>query len=193
MNILELGVAPGLGGLELYFHRCCKELTLRGHSVTSVTLRASRLEELAHRDGIPTFPIDGGYKFFGLGNARRLVRLIREKKIEVVHAHLKDNLLLVAMAKALSGNSFKLIFTRQMPMAQSKRDPYHAWIYKKIDLYITITERLRQDAIRYIPLPPSRIQRLYYGVSAPQARSERDPDFLSISQPGDFNIGVFSR
>jgi len=86
-----------------------------------------------------------------------------------------------------------LIFTRQMPMAQSKRDPYHAWIYKKIDLYITITERLRQDAIRYIPLPPSRIQRLYYGVSAPPARSERDPDFLSISQPGDFNIGVFSR
>ncbi len=194
MNILEICLAPALGGLELYFHRCCVELRARGHRVVSVRLAGSRLEELGKRDGVTVLPMTKGNKFLPLRNARHVAFLIAEHKIDIVHAHHKDDLPLLALAKRFARRSFRLVFTRQMPMKQTKKDPYHRWIYGKVDLFITITEKLRLEAIEKLPVPSSRITRLYYGVPAPpQLDRPFLEHFLSISQPGDFNIGIFSR
>ena len=194
MNILELCVAPGLGGLELYFHRCCVELQRKGHTVISVRLTGSRLEALGKKDGIPTRSMSRGNKFFPWRHARQLGRIIAEHRIDIVHAHHKDDLPLAALTKSTSQRPFKLVFTRQMPMKHKKKDPYHRWLYTKIDLFLTITELLKRDALEKLPMPADRVQRLYYGVSAPPPKDEEFlKQFLTISQPGDFTIGVFSR
>ena len=147
MNILELCLVPALGGLELYFHRCCIELKQKGHTVLSVRLTGSRLEALGEKDGIPTQSLTRGNKLFPLGNARHLVDLIAEYQIDIVHAHHKDDLPLAALTKSISKRSFKLVFTRQMPLKHKKKDPYHRWLYTKIDLMITITDQLKRDAL----------------------------------------------
>lgn len=194
MNILELCVVPALGGLELYFHRCCIELGKTGHSVISVRLAGSRLEELARKDGIQTYSLRRGNRFFPFGNARRLAGLIAQHRIDLVHAHHKDDLPLVALAQAICARPFKLVFTRQMPLKHQKKDPYHRWLYARIDLMITITELLRNDALQKLPIPAERIRRLYYGVaSPPPLDADYIKEFLRISAPGDFNLGVFSR
>lgn len=123
-----------------------------------------------------------------------LAGLISKHKIDIVHAHHKDNLPLVALAKSLCDRRFKLVFTRQMPMKHEKKDPYHRWIYRQINLFITITELLKRDAIEKLPIRAEQITRLYYGVKPPPPRDEAFlKGFLNLSQPGDFNIGVFSR
>jgi glycosyltransferase involved in cell wall biosynthesis len=194
MNILELCVAPALGGLELYFHRCCVELQKKGHTIVSVRLPGSRLEALGKKDGIPTRSMMRGNKFFPWRHSRQLARIIAEHRIDVVHAHHKDDLPLVALTKSTSKRPFQLAFTRQMPLTHRKKDPYHRWLYTKIDLFITITELLKRDALEKLPLPADRVQRLYYGVPSPPSKSEAFlKQFLTLSQPGDFNIGVFSR
>ncbi len=194
MNILEVCLVPALGGLELYFHRCCVELKQKGHSVVSVRLSGSRLEELGERDGIITQSVTRGNRFFPWTNAEHLSRLIAEYQIDIFHAHHKDDLPLAALTKAISKRPFKLVFTRQMPLKHNKKDPYHHWLYTKIDLMITITDQLKRDALEKLPLPPERIMRLYYGVATPPARDEKlIKEFLTISRSGDFNIGVFSR
>ncbi len=194
MNILELCLVPALGGLELYFHRCSVELKQRGHSILSVRLAGSRLEELGNKDGIPTISMRRGNKLFPWGNAKQLAHLIEGHHIDIVHGHHKDDLPLVALTKRLSKRRFKFVFTRQMPLKHQKKDPYHRWMYTKIDLMITITDLLERDALEKLPIPPERIQRLYYGVAEPPPRNDVFiNEFLTISKPGDFNIGVFSR
>ena len=194
MNILELCIAPALGGLELYFHRCCVELQKRGHTIVSVRLPGSRLEALGKKDGIPTRSLLRGNKFFPWRHARQLARIIAEHRIDVVHAHHKDDLPLAALTKSTGKRPFRLVFTRQMPLTHKKKDPYHRWLYTKIDLFITITELLKRDALEKLPLPSDRVLRLYYGVPAPPSKDEVFlKQFLTISQPGDFTIGVFSR
>src|SRR6266850_960956 len=194
MNILELCVAPALGGLELYFHRCCVELIKKGHTILSVRLPGSRLETLGKQDGIPVRSMMRGNKFFPWRHARQLARIIAEHRIDVVHVHHKDDLPLAVLTKSTGKRPFQLVFTRQMPLTHRKKDPYHRWLYTKIDLFITITELLKRDALDKLPIPADRIQRLYYGVPSPPPKSEAFLiQFLSHSQPGDFNIGVFSR
>src|SRR5258706_2304497 len=194
MNILELCLAPALGGLELYFHRCCVELQKKGHTIVSVRLPGSRLEALGKNDGIPTRSMMRGNKFFPWRRARQLALIIAEHRVEVVHAHHKDDLPLVALTKSISKRPFQLVFTRQMPLKHKKKDPYHRWLYTRIDLFITITELLKRDALEKLPLSADRIRRLYYGVPSPPPKSEAFlKEFLTLSQPGSFNIGVFSR
>lgn len=160
----------------------------------SVRLPGSRLEALGKQDGIPTRSMMRGNKFFPWRHARQLARLIAEHRIDVVHAHHKDDLPLVALTKSTSNRPFRLVFTRQMPLSHKKKDPYHRWLYTKIDLFITITELLKRDALEKLPIAKDRIQRLYYGVPSPPPKSEVFlKQFLTLSQPGDFNIGVFSR
>jgi L-malate glycosyltransferase len=81
-----------------------------------------------------------------------------------------------------------------MPLPHSKRDFYHRWLYGKLDGMIAITEKLRREIVERVPIAPERVHRLYYGVPAAPPRDEAwIEDFLSLSEPGDFNIGVFSR
>jgi L-malate glycosyltransferase len=193
MNILELCVVPAFGGLELYFHRCCVDLKEKGHTVLSVRLKGSRLEKLAVTDGIETVSMTQGNKFLPWSNAKQLASLIAANQIDLLHAHHKDDLPLVALTKKLSKRSFKVVFTRQMPLKHRKKDLYHRWLYGKIDLMVTITDQLKKDAQEKLPISPEQIVRLYYGVPAPPLKNDQANQFLTISQPGDFNIGVFSR
>lgn len=127
-------------------------------------------------------------------HAFRLAKIIRQHKIEVVHAHHRNDILVMVLGALLSFRKVRLFFTRQMPLPHFKRDPYHRWLYGRLTGMITITEKLKQDVLKKIPVDAHRVQRLYYGVPAPSPITEKDRlDFLSISSSSDFNIGVFSR
>src|SRR5215813_6713306 len=111
MSILEICLAPALGGLELYFHRCCAALQQRGHQLISVRLPGSRLAMLGKSDAIPTQLMKRGNKFFPWRHARQLTRIIDEHRVDVVHAHHKDDLPLLALTKSMSKRPFRLVFT----------------------------------------------------------------------------------
>ncbi len=119
-----------------------------------------------------------------------MARLIRKLRVDVVHVHHKQDLLLVTLAKRWT--SFTLVHTRQMHLSHPKKDPYHRFIYSSVDLFITITDQMREKALKQLPLPPARIIRLYYGVSpAPKAT-----DYQGLTKETDdptLVVGMFSR
>jgi glycosyltransferase involved in cell wall biosynthesis len=104
--------------------------------------------------------------------------------------HHKQDLPLVALAKQWA--TFTFVHTRQMHLPHPKKDPYHRFLYSAIDLFIAITDQLREKALKHLPLPPARIQRLYYGVPpAPVAN-----DCQSLASDADDSVlvvGMFSR
>ena len=125
-----------------------------------------------------------------LKNIQSLLNIIKRSEVDILHVHHKADLFLCSLVKLLSKKKFRLVHTRQMQMPHKKKDPYHRFIYSKVDLFIAITKQLRDAAIANLPIvDKSKIITLYYGVAEPR---------LSYKSPFNedetrFKIGLFSR
>lgn len=196
MRILQLCLSDGMGGLELYALKVINQLYKRGNNVPPVitphTFIAGRLDEA----GIPYNGLISSLPFFPLVSAWRLARLIEKNKVDIVHMHWGQDLTLASMAKWFSRRPVKLIYTRQMEMVHSKKDPYHSLLYKQVDRFIVITRQLYDWAAKNLPLSSDKIALIYYGVPDGTMENEalletfRDKAGLS---PKSFKIALFGR
>ncbi|MDQ3395125.1 MAG: glycosyltransferase family 4 protein [Bacteroidota bacterium] len=196
MRIIEICLAPSLGGLELYFEKCCLWFHKSPHTAICIVKKESRLEGRLVNASIPVSILSSPSKWMSIFNAYKLANIIENNNVDIVHVHHKDDLLLTALTKIISKKKFLLVHSRQMQIPHSKKDPWHKFIYKKIDLFLTITEKLKADAIKNIPLDPQRIKNLYYGVKAPTNYDPKNcfPFFkMDAADPKKFKIGIFSR
>src|SRR5690606_36297747 len=128
--------------------------------------------------------------------ARQLARWIDREEIDVLHMHWARDLPLAALARAFARRPVRLVYTRQMAITRSKRYWYHRALYRRVDLMLVITRRLRDEALRFLPLPPERVQVLYHGVPAPPPPSAGECAKLRASAgvPAEgFTAGLFGR
>jgi len=197
MNILELCLSPGLGGLELYVYRASEALKNK-HNVNAVLQENSKLNDYYKKhSSIKCLHLKYSSNPLPLINARKLARLIDDNNIDLVHMHWGKDFSLAALAKVFSKRKPKLVYTRQMMITRYKNDFYHRFLYSQLDLLLTITQQLEQLYKKYIPINNLNIKTLYYGVKQPQyilssneitqARSEKN------FSKGDFIIGLFGR
>jgi glycosyltransferase involved in cell wall biosynthesis len=132
-----------------------------------------------------------------LPNARRLARLVDDNRIDVIHMHHGKDLALAAFAKYFSKSKPSIVYTRQMQITRSKDDFYHNFLYKQMDLMLTITKRLEADAKQFICRYPEKIKTLYYGVSAPEHFLSKDERTRQRMEAGfkhdDFIVGLIGR
>ena len=167
MKVLELCLSTGVGGLELYAVRSAVQLLARDidcvAAVVDGTMTATRMQEA----GVPVIHCGKAGRLFPLFSARRLARHIDRQQIDIIHMHWARDLSLAVLAKRLARRPVKLIYTRQMMLTRSKHDAYHRFLYREVDLFLTITKELCELARRYLPMPAHAIQTLYYGVQEP--------------------------
>ena len=184
MKILELCLSKSLGGLELYFFRCSQYFAKQGMSL-AVVCQGSKLDNKLTSEGIQSFQLGTSL----LKNISSLLQIIKASEIDILHVHHKADLFLCALVKLLSKKKFRLVHTRQMQMPHKKKDPYHRFIYSRMDLFIAITKQLQDAAISNLPIEKSKIITLYYGVPEPQLSSESPFN----EKESRFKIGLFSR
>ncbi|MFT2007604.1 glycosyltransferase family 4 protein [Pontibacter sp. 13R65] len=155
----------------------------------------SALHKRLQSDGIPVVALPSISTKALWSNAKSLAQLAEEQETDVLHFHHKMDLKLAVLAKILSKQKFKLVYTRHMHIASSKKDPWHRFFYKRIDLFITITEQMRQTALRYIPLPANAIKCLYSGVKAPAhfQVSNCQNLFAEEKYKAPFRVAIFAR
>ncbi len=182
MNVLELCLSAGLGGLELYVFRSSEALASSrsdNNSVLVVLRQDSKLDEYykKHAD-FRTRYIRHFFSPLPLLNARRLATIIDDNEIDVIHMHWGKDLPLAAFAKAFSRRKPALVYTRQMMITRVKDDFYHNFLYSQLDLMLTITRELEGLCKKFIPLYKEKITTLYYGVKKP----EKILDEKSIAQ-----------
>lgn len=171
MNILELCLSSGLGGLELYVYRASMALeqsTAHDNTVRAILLRNSKLDDY-YRDNsdIERIHLKRFFHPLPLLNAKRLASIIDKHQIDVIHMHWGKDLPLAALAKFFSQRKPALVYTRQMMITRAKNDFYHNFLYRQMDLLLTISRELEGLCKRFIPVAADRIQTLYYGVKPP--------------------------
>lgn len=193
MRLLEICTGPGLGGLELYFLNCVRWFSKSNLDVIALTASKTRLEEKLITEELPHLIVNNPGKTFPLKVAFQLSHIISKNQIDIVHIHHKKDLALVALAKTLSKRPFKVIHTRHMEMPHSKKDPYHKYVYSAINLFITVTEQLRNDLIEKLPIPSEKIILEYLGVKAPLPKDNAICNALISDKHHPFLVGVFSR
>ena len=197
MKILELCLSPDLGGLELYAYRCAATLGER-HESLSVIAEGALLQPRLEREGLAYRPLKASFRPLPLFAARRLARIIDAEGIDILHMHWGKDLALAALAKRLSRRKPKLVYTRQMQITRPKRDVYHDFLYRQLDLVITITKALAEDMRRFLnPALAERIVPLYYGVAAPKQDIDAQARARLRAEHGigesTFLIGLFGR
>lgn len=170
MNILELCLSSGLGGLELYVFRSSEALinSSSNNNILAVLTENSKLDDYYRNNS--SIEIQYLKHFFNplpLFNAKKLAKIIDQNNIDVIHMHWGKDLPLAAFAKAFSKRKPALVYTRQMMITREKNDFYHNFLYRQMDLLLTITKELESLCKKYIPRFSDRIITLYYGVKQP--------------------------
>jgi len=195
MNILELCLSYGFGGLELYVLKSANKLRQSGSNIRVAVRKNTFLDEKLVETGITCNYFRARFTICPLFTAWKLAGYINANKIDVMHIHWGYDLALAVLAKVLSRRKVKLVYTRQMALTRMKHDPYHKFLYKNVDAYVVITESLYIDASQYLPLKKECLHLLYYGVPEP-ANTSVDCEKYLISNnldPAAFKLAIFGR
>jgi glycosyltransferase involved in cell wall biosynthesis len=83
-----------------------------------------------------------------------------------------------------------------MKIPHKKKSFYHKFLYKHVDLFLVITDKLKEEAFRNIPIDKDKVIKLTYGISKPELNIEVDKSSFIKNNNIDskiFSIGVFSR
>jgi glycosyltransferase involved in cell wall biosynthesis len=196
MKLMELCLSDGFGGLELYAAKVIRHYSSQGVPCVAVVKPGTLLDQRLEQGGVPRYNLTVWSTYFPLLAALKLTRLIRTGGITTLHIHSRKDLTLAVFAKLLSGNAPRLVYTRQMALTRPKYDAWHRFLYRQVDAYLTITRKLEQDAIQFLPLPADRIHTLYYGVPKPlRPTTEYCRDFIEQTglTPGKMTIAIFGR
>jgi len=197
MNILELCLSPGLGGLELYVFRSAQALAKNNKVIAVLNTEGKLTAYFSEHSSIKAEYLKKSSKILPLLNARKLAAIIDRENTDAIHMHWGNDLALAALAKKMSRKKPALIYTRQMKITRHKKDFYHRVMYEQMDLMLTITRQLENEAKTFIPGHDDQITTLYYGVNAPERlltdkeiRQQRSE--LGFSDD-DFIVGLLGR
>lgn len=199
-KVLHICLSDGWGGLEMYPSRIIPELERQGWQAHGLALRDSRVAHSLRDAAVE--PLEVASRGKALLVLPRLLRYLTQHDIGVVHCHKSSDLRLAVLLKTLRPR-LRLFFTDHMGVTRPKKDPYHRWVYGKLDRLFSISEATRARNLRAFPLPAERIRRLYLGVDpAPfvpqldeqdreQLRGELGvpPEALAVGLPGRLTPG----
>ncbi len=197
MNILQLCLSAGLGGLELYVFRSAVALS-ENHNVHVAVKPGSKLNKYFNTHSkLSSTHLRCWLRGLPVIAAYNLANFIDRYDIDVIHIHWGKDLALAALAKKLSAKKPALVYTRQMQITRSKDDFYHHFLYQQMDLMLTITRDLEEKVRSFIPRHKDKITTLYYGVSEPRtllsdSDIQNERKLIGFNN-NDFVVGLFGR
>jgi len=146
-NILELCLAHGLGGLEMFVASCYEKFS-KQTTCKVIVAPNSKLDN--YLDIKEKFTIKRN-KFFPIIPAMKLAEYIDKNEIDIVHFHWTRDMLTAVLAKVFSKRKPKLVQSRHMRMTRFKDDFYHRWVYKNIDMIHAVTNEVKGELEKFIP------------------------------------------
>lgn len=221
MNVLELCLSPSLGGLELYVFRAAQALSLSTQTdnakdliknsslptnqstnlptkVIAIVDKSSKLDEyFQNNSDIDTFHLKRRTSVLALFSAKKLARTIDNNKIDIIHVHWNKDFLLSVLGKLLSKRRPAIVFTRHMMITREKKDIYHNFLHRHMNLMLTISKELESLCKKFIPGYAEKIVTLYHGVKAPEKFLDEDNRIESRKTfnfgADDFVVGIIGR
>ena len=146
-NILELCLAHGLGGLEMFAANCYKDFSTKTNCKIVVAPN-QKLDNYLDDENKCHIKRN---KFFPIFPALKLARYIDENEIDIVHFHWTKDMITAVLGKVISKRKPKLVQSRHMGMTRFKDDIYHRWLYKNIDMMHAVTYKVKEQLEKFIP------------------------------------------
>ena len=168
-NILELCLAHGLGGLEMFVASCYDDFSQK--TVCKVVVeKNSKLDN--YLDIADKFYIKRS-KLFPFLPALVLARYIDKMEIDIIHFHWSRDIITAVLAKLLSKRKPKLVQSRHMGMTRFKDDMYHKWLYKNIDMIHAVTNKVKEQLEKYIPVDVRpKLEMVYLGTKVTHVNTD---------------------
>lgn len=145
----------------MYPARVTPEFLRRGWEVHGIALKASRVADSFRQAGIDPLLFDT--RVHALLSVSKVLRYLKEHDIRIVHAHKSGDMRLGALLVSL-WPELRLFFTDHMGVRKPKKDLYHRWAYSKLTRLFAISNATYKRNLKAFPLPPDRVQQLYYGI-----------------------------
>ena len=190
-NILELCLAHGLGGLEMFSASCYKSFSQKTNCKI-VVAPGKKLD--IYLDDEDKFLLKRN-KFFPILPALKLAKYIDKHDIDIVHFHWTRDMMTAVIAKVLSRKKPKLIQSRHMGMTRFKDDFYHRWLYKHIDMMHAVTYKVKEQLEKFIPedVRPE-LEMVYLGTESSNI-DQRIVEELKKEHKtnGEFIVGIVGR
>ncbi|ADN09606.1 glycosyltransferase family 4 protein [Sulfurimonas autotrophica] len=190
-NILELCLAHGLGGLELFVASCYENFSSKA-TCKVVVAPGTKLDN--YLENIDKFHIQRN-KLFPFIPALQLAKYIDENDIDIVHFHWTRDIITAVLAKVLSKKKPKLVQSRHMRMTRFKDDFYHKWLYKNIDMMHAVTLQVKEQLEKFIPseIRP-KIGMVYLGVKASKIDEVKVAELKKqYNLKDEFIVGIVGR
>ena len=194
MNVLEICMSPGYGGLEMYMAKVANFLSHSEHNVSILVKQGYFLDKRFAEQGLERNYLTIRSRHFPLLAAFRLAKFLDQQKIDLIHVHHGYDLFLCVLARVFAKRG-KVVYTRQMNLTRYKNDIYHRFLYRHVDRYVVISQALHDDAVKYLPIEKEKVKLLYYGVPKPPLESTDCQAYFKEHGfvPDSTKIAIFGR
>lgn len=162
LRLATICFSATVGGLELATLRRAAELQMNGHHVISILPNSPAILAQAKRLGVATAAITPRFSYLDIIASRTLRNILNREQIDVLLvARTRD----LSTAMLAAGSRRAVVLYQQMQFGQNKKDPFHNWVYGRLDGCVGITDRQRDQFIRLTKLDPAKISIIPYGIN----------------------------
>lgn len=159
LNILQINSSSFWGGGEIYLKNLANGLVGKGHHVTiAIRKEISRYFSDINTE-IEVLPLKNSLDLLSI---YKLSKIIRERKIDIIHLHGGIDYWLGILARKFAKVG-KLVITRhiQNPLGNSN---IHKKLYRNIDRYIAVSKEVKKMLITTNGIPSDKIDVIYNGI-----------------------------
>ncbi len=161
-SVLQVASAfPNWGGAELHALNLSQQLHQRGYDVTVACRPGHFVERRAQEMGLATFPMTVTRQLDGQDYGR-LRQFLREKRIDVLHAHWSTDMIVPAWA-GLREHVPVRIMTRHMPYPFKSR--FGSWLYSQVlwTRLVTVSASVRETMLA-CGVAPDKVEVIHHGT-----------------------------
>lgn len=180
LNILQIHSAKVLGGGEIHLYQLLRELSKRGHNLT-LAIKGDLITKFSNLDiDIRSLPLKNALDLISIF---KLVRIIKEKQIDIIHAHRGKDYWLAIMAATIA-KRVKVVITRHILKPLGKTYLHHH-LYKKVSKIIVVSNEVRDILIKENKISLEKLELIYNGVDLSDFNYNK---FYNNSLKQEFNI-----
>jgi D-inositol-3-phosphate glycosyltransferase len=151
-NIALICFSSSFGGLELSTIQLAREFNKRMADCTLIIPPNTPLAKEAAKYDLRVDYLKPRMKFGDLLASRRLAHLMEYHGTDIAVVMQSRDISIVAASKLMYPLA-KLVFYQQMQSKIDKRDVLHTWMYSKLSLWISLTNRMKQDVLEHTRVP----------------------------------------
>ena len=156
-NLAIICFSSSFGGLELTAIQLAVEFKKRDAECTLIVPASTPLASQAEKHGLRVEFLKPKMKYGDFLTSIRLARLMKARGIDIAMVMQSKNINVVVASKLFHPWT-KLVFYQQMQSQISKRDVLHTWMYSKLSLWISLTNRMKQEVLENTKMPEQLIR-----------------------------------